>query len=457
MLMVGSTVLFGMSKSARAYDECSWSDPVLPCTIGVNSYDSFIGTHPTGASNQVFYNAGSVTFDDLGYAYDVLNPSGSLANGILLNNNVLYGGTGSFTASTVYKYNVDTWPNFYWIGADPAITVSFVTRIISFNPQDGEVVDIGGMATGTVDFDIHVYINDDDIGDFLSIKIIFRNIDQNTLASGECTPLDFSIFCSNYSFDIFRGIATTSGDFYYSSSTVLKAGNYRVEASINTATNFLGINLGFFTFLGGISDVQNHQFVVGSSTWIGNMSQTIFSGIDEFFGTLPGNMSATSSAKMCMPFRNNVATAFLNIGNSTSTDDFSPMGCLGFLFVPDSNQMKNTLEQFRVGVLQRAPWGYVSRLVYILNSSATTSLPVISYTFPDGGGLDGATWNIDAGEMIAGAGTLLNSVEDRNGNNIRDVLEPLVKLVISIALIFGIVTDLTGSHGKSVHTDNKKT
>lgn len=315
------------------------------------------------------------------------------------------------------------------------------TRIIDFNPQNDEVIDIGGMATGTVDFDIHAYINPEDLGDYLTIKIIFRNIDQNTLASGECGPLDFSLLCSTYTFDIFRGNATTSGDFYYASSTVLRAGNYRVEASLDTATTFLGLNLGFFTFLGSVSDVQNHQFIVGTSTFIGNLSQTIFEQTDSFFGSLPATTTAALAAQ-CNPLGGN----------------FGIRECLAFLLVPDANQLKNTFEQFRNGVLVKAPWGYVTRFITIISASTTQSLPTISYNFGSVGPLAGVEWDIDPGDMIAGAGTLLDSVEDGNGNNIRDVLEPLVKLIVGMAVVFGIVTDLTGSHGHSVvQRDSKRT
>jgi len=323
------------------------------------------------------------------------------------------------------------------INSGPAINTT--TRIIDFDPQDGEVINIGGAATGTVPFNLHAYINEDDIGNFLSIKVIFRNVDQNSLANGTCGPLDFGLMCSRYSFDLFRGIATTSGDFLFSSTTIMAKGNYRVEASLDTATTFLGVNLGFFTSLGAISDVKNHQFIVGSSTFIGNLSQTIFSQTDSFFASLPATTTSALAAQ-CNPLAGN----------------FGIRECMAFLFIPDANALKNTFEQFRDGVLVKAPWGYLTRFVVIISATTTTALPDISYNFGPKGPLANVVWNISPSDMLAGGASLLASTTDHNGNTIRDVLEPLVKLIVGLALVFGIVTDLTGSHGNSFRNDRNK-
>lgn len=354
------------------------------------------------------------------------------------------------TGYWAYVYAASSWTNsptvgyikFHYVSGSPVVDtpgVDTTTHIVDFNPQNGEVVSIGGAATGTVPFDIHAYINEDDIGNFLSIKIVLRNIDQNTLASGTCGPLDFGLICSSYSFDVFRGVATTSGDFYYSSSAVLAKGNYRVEAILDTATTFLGVNLGAFSFLGAISDYRNHQFIVGSSTFIGNLSQNIFQETDSFFGSLPATSTAALAAQ-CNPISSN----------------FGIRECLAFLFIPDAQALKNTFEQFRDGILVKVPIGYLTRFFTIMSSSTPVTLPTISFTFGTGP-LDGDQWNISPGDMLAEGAALLSSTTDRDGNNIRDVTEPIVKLVVGLALIFGIVHDLTGSHGASVRSKENST
>lgn len=315
------------------------------------------------------------------------------------------------------------------------------TRIISLNPLDGETI-VTSNATTSVDFRLTVYISPDDVGDFFTIKINFRNIDQNTILNGECTnDLDLSLgLCSEFTKTFFSGNATTTGFTGIASSTVLRRGNYRVTASLDTSTSAGGINLGFFGFLGAKSLSLSHQFIVGSSTWIGSQSQNLFSDLDNFFGTLPATTTQANAAT-CSPL----------------SSSFGVRECIAFLFIPDARQLNSTMQSFRDGFLVRAPWGYVTRFFDILSSSATSSLPMIEYQFDPNGPLAGKTWTIDIGDMVAGASTALNGVtEPINHRTLRDVLEPLVYLIVAMAVIFGIITDLLGSHNSSVHEDRNK-
>jgi len=55
--------------------------------------------------------------------------------------------------------------------------------------------------------------------------------------------------------------------------------------------------------------------------------------------------------------------------------------------------------------------------------------------------------------MLVGGVGMLNSVTDpRYGKSARDVLEPFVALLMAIAVIYTILTDLTGSHKHNKHT-----
>lgn len=333
-------------------------------------------------------------------------------------NTVVYGSGGSpFVFATVMSDDPTSF--------EPT---NFTTRIISLSPDDRAVISIGGNATGTVNFAMHAYINANDIGKYLSIKIHFDNIDQNSLLSGACAFGDVAgLTCSNYTFSFFTGNATSSGDFYFASTTVLAQGNYRVEASLDTSTTFLGLNLGFFTFAGAISDIVDHQFVVGTSTFIGNISQNIFSDTNAFLNTLPATTTAAMAAS-CNPLGGN----------------FGIRECMTFLLVPDAGQMNTALTAFRTQVLIKQPWGYLTRFVQILSTSATSSLPSISYTFDPAGPLGGDTWNIDMNSMVAGGGSLLNTITDPvNHQTIRTVAEPIVKFVVALMVIFAIVMDLT--------------
>lgn len=301
------------------------------------------------------------------------------------------------------------------------------TRIVSFTPVDGFVATTSN-ATTTVDFNLHAYVNENDIGNFLTVKINYRNIDQNSLLNAPCTSLDIAGTCSSYTFTLFSGTATTSGDFYFASTSVLARGNYRVEASIDTATQLLGLNLGFFTFLGAQSQVQNHQFIVGSSTFIGNISQNLFTEVDSFFGSLPAT-STEALAGTCNP-----------LGGV-----FDIRQCMAFLFIPDANHLKTSMENLRIGVFQKMPFGYLTRVIDLLATSSTTTLPVLSYTFQSDSPLSGDTLSFDTGAYMQQASALsAQMVSNTDGQTVWEIFALPVKLFIYLVLVFAMMKDITG-------------
>lgn len=382
-------------------------------------YDgTFIYPHPNcvgGASDYDFYYPDSVSLDSSILAGSVsCGSSGAVGPGFNAATHIgttivkaVSGGSGGTVLDTgSYTFNGSEF-------TDGNVT----TRIVSIDPEDGETI----VSTGTttpVDFALHAYINEGDLSTFAGIKITFENIDQNVLLS------ELSQYTYHF---VDRVQATTSGDFYYATTTELAAGNYRVTGTLERTTAFGVINP-FSGFLGTI-DEESHQFIVGTSTWIGNIQQNMFGDVAGFYGGL-GATTSSAMAATCNPL----------------SGSFGMRECVGFLLIPDSNQLQSTFNSFRSGVLTRAPWGYLTRFVTILSDEASTTLPAISMEFDPAGPLAGVTWNVMPGEIIAAGGDFMNEVEDRHGNNLRDILEPIIKLIVGLALVFQIVHDLTGSH-----------
>jgi hypothetical protein len=98
-------------------------------------------------------------------------------------------------------------------------------------------------------------------------------------------------------------------------------------------------------------------------------------------------------------------------------------------------------------ILTRVPWGYVTRLVNIIANPTEGSLPTFSARFKTSA-TDTLTMSFDPGDMLAGAGNLVDSIHDPLDETVtfRGTFENMVKLVISIAVLFTIIMDLTGSH-----------
>lgn len=301
------------------------------------------------------------------------------------------------------------------------------THIVEMLPANNSTTTSAGSTT-PIDISLHAYINPDDLTTIKGVLIELENIDQNVIFSNL-----LSFFGASNTQTLFYGSATTSGDFYFATTTDLPDGNYRIHATLDAEY------FGMFTFFNNY-DEQSNQFIVGTSTWLGNIAQTTFSESQDFYGALQAT-SSSAMAGTCSPF----------------SSAFGIRECLSFLFVPDTEQLTSTMESFRDGVLVRIPWGYVTRVYDIFTASTTEALPVISYEFDDRGGMAGVVWEIDPGDMIAGAGTLLDSVEDRNGNTIRDVMEIMVKSLIALAVVFTIVSDVMGAHKHKNEERNQST
>jgi hypothetical protein len=301
------------------------------------------------------------------------------------------------------------------------------THIIDFTPADHATL------TGpTINFTMHAYVNPDDIGTYIGVKFTLHNIDQNVLLLSAFSPGDI------YLLDGFN--ATTSGDFYFATTSPLADGNYRLEAQLERS------------YLGGwiinpfspINQDISHQFIVGSSTFIGNMSQNGFSELQAIFASTTAT-STTAVAQNCNPL-----------------GSFDVVKCGAFLFIPGGDYLDTTLKGLKAGVLTRVPWGYLTRTYNIWTASATTSLPSFTASVRTGPGddltPDVTTITIDPGDMIAGAGTLLDDTRDPIYNkNAKDVFGPLVQLVLAVSVIFTIIADLTGSHRHHADVGERQT
>jgi hypothetical protein len=442
----------------------------LSGTIG--SLSLYLGGAGSSPSMNVFYGWAIYCFNDSGYT-----SSCGIWGETAFNQTILTAGVYTFGSSTAYvdghavghtldqtKYyqfmaqGYGNWPSSHmdWYGGStltypqvicpdcslgslgnlyfvldtnstptPPVTDT-TTHIISFTPEDNSTT------TSPVTFTMHAYVNPDDIGAYIGVKFTLHNIDQNVLLLSAFSPNDI------YLLDGFN--ATTSGDFYFATSTTLADGNYRLEAMLERS------------YLGGwivnpfspINEDISHQFIVGSSTFIGNISQNGFSELQAIFASTTAT-STTAVAQNCNPL-----------------GSFDVVKCGAFLFIPGGDYLNTTMKGLKDGVLTRVPWGYLTRTYNIWNASATTSLPSFTASVRTGPGddmtPDVTTITIDPGDMIAGAGTLLDDTRDPIYNkNAKDVFGPLVQLVLAVSVIFTIIADLTGSHRHHADVGERQT
>ena len=305
---------------------------------------------------------------------------------------------------------------------------STATRIISINPADDSTID------NPVNFQLHAYLDPADLEGILGIKITLHNIDQNIIAFQFLSPDDIYLF---------EGQATSSGHFYYSTSTDLSYGNYRIEACLfRTYFGFIGNP--FANLIEGEQDCQSHQFVVGESTFIGKISQSIFSDTNDFYEGLTAT-SSEALASSCNPLSSN----------------FEIRECVAFMFIPDASNIKDFVDNMREGVLTHVPWGYATRLYDIFAGPATSSLPSYTVSIPGGGGsgsIEYETLTFDMQDMVAGGGALLDSVEDPvHSASLRDIFEDIIKAIVAMSVVFTIAIDILKSHSHPAHLSRRQT
>lgn len=301
----------------------------------------------------------------------------------------------------------------------PSCSAPLTSCITSFTPLDNSTT------TSPVTFTLDAYIDPNDLGTFTGVYLYLHNIDQNVLLLSAWSPSDILLVNEQ---------ATTSGAFHFATTTTIGDGNYRLQAKLTHST------LGFSNPFSSANQDISHQFIVGQATFIGNISQNSFSELQQFYATSTATSTA-ALASSCNPLSN-----------------FDVRNCLTFLIVPGGDYLNQSVQDLQTGVLNRPPWGYLTRLYSIWNSTATTSLPSFTAHVQIGPGddmtPDTTTLTFNIGDMVTGGSAILQSITDPiNGMTARDVFQPLVQLSVALAVIMTIINDLTGSHKHYVNAD----
>lgn len=332
----------------------------------------------------------------------------------------LYGASASAAYRTeTQDNNINQSPrDLYFIvrGGDD----STQTRIIYFSPSQGETV----ASTSPVTFNLQAYVNSDDVGDIKGVRVTLHNIDQNDLLFGS-----FSSWSSNDIVLVDEELE--AGNYSTTTSATLEAGNYRLKACLDRSLfGFTNFYLSLYTSVVDDSpDCLNHTFIVGESTFIGSLNQNTFNDLQDF----TSGLTATSSealARTCNPL----------------SADFGIRECMLYLWVPDPEKLSVTFTAMKAGILTRVPWGYLTRFGVILSSTGTSSLPSFTTTVRIGES-ENTTLAFNPTDMLAGASALVDSIADPvYGKTMRDIFYPFVQVIVALAVLFQIVSDIMGSH-----------
>jgi len=419
-----------------------------------DSYVGFIGTTnntPTGASTLQIYIASSTsgasfpsdslaTYGDVsttglvpgesefyertitggntwlipGNTYGIYLNSGNVANDVSVDAD----------GSSLIYYGYLSWDGIY----DGFSTIAGRTRIVSYQPENATTT----ASSTPVTLSANLFINEIDYTDDLFLR--FRYVRQENLQASVAnqdvitTVIDLPITQSGFS-----TVSTTTdgnlteGEYLYNISI-------RTPSTINTILNWFGI--------GSIYDPtvvleQQTRFIVGART---QLDQYIY------------DMASSTSYLLTNP------GLYTDIeDNCNPISGFAPLACVTALIFPNQTQISDSFTFLREAVLNKAPVGYITRMIAILGTEATTSLPVLNVDIADGRPLEGE-YGWDPNPILATASTILtddfstaDGVLDTHGEdqNIWDVMMPWLTLIGYLGLMIKIFHDVTGIKKKT--------
>ncbi len=319
--------------------------------------------------------------------------------------------------------------NWVYSGAvpDPAGTDFSTTRFTSTFPEDEDVV-----IDPLVQFSASWFISAQDLDD---LDTLFSGPAEKIRFTGQILDLQdstWSLSVADWVLPTGFETSTTTGTFIFNGSQYpqLNYGhNYKLVFDL------VGSN--YFNVFGPIFSIQKTiYFSVGTTTHSGALHQFVASTTAE---RLKGSLFRSGySALACNPI----------------SGDFNITDCLLSMVQPDPDFYPLAVSSLKSGFLSHAPMGYITRFVGILSATTTTTLPAFTVPIRIGESTTTDTLNItyDMNDMVAGAGTLLENTRDPyNGKNLRDIFEPIVQLLVALALLLVIIKDILGSHKQTEH------
>jgi hypothetical protein len=218
---------------------------------------------------------------------------------------------------------------------------------------------------------------------------------------------------------------SAAGAFNFSTSTNIQIiGDYTLTTSI-TVPQYSLFGFNFFTRQLAATSTT---FVVATSTAFGTLQKAVAAQYQQLIGTA----SSTLDTTVCNPISGN----------------FNITACMTVIFgFPSKTDLNTAYNNFQTNVATHQPWGYFSRFFAILTYSGTSTLPGYTAYIGTAPSTTMDVITVDPGDMIIGAGALLNSVTDpQNGMTIRQIMEPFVLLMVALGVFFTILADLLGSH-----------
>jgi len=317
----------------------------------------------------------------------------------------------------------------------------------------------------------------------VTVKLCSYNIDGGDFINISVYPQSLFFSSSTHQWTVINEPLNTHIDFFsFSTSTLIatstgyiNSGDYiefwqvcDVNGISQYYEKFLATSTGFYT--------KSYQFYgcpqYTGTTTIGD-GYTIFNSLDRYdynyydpFGTEGLDMSqfdiVLDQEFIYIPSSNDFVYLGGGGGFSTSSIPFlrpdydcsitNVYGCiqqgLDWAFVPDPNAMQGYIQKLKDGFITKFPIGYFYVIYDVLTTTATSSLPVLSATIPNGIVGAGASISLDFNhslDWILNATTSQFTQSGQSSDTLYEIVEPYWNTFVYIALGFYIITRFVGS------------
>jgi len=244
----------------------------------------------------------------------------------------------------------------YWDDFGIVPVAYYLTQIIDFQPETSTSTPISSPVTISADY----FIGDIDVNDI-----------------GESVDVYMDLYDLNTGFTVQKAVlinesynSTTGSIYSFSTSTALVNGNYMVRLRLEPRQYY-------FSFKDKIE--QKNYFIVGTSTPQGAYVAGISTG--EIALPTPEDWSSTADLSSC-----NVLSGF------------SAKECIYGLFKPTDDDLGRVLNYAKTSLFLSFPFGYITDVVNILNSTTTVPIPLIEGTIPVGVAGSGTSFSFGINE-----------------------------------------------------------
>lgn len=282
-------------------------------------------------------------------------------------------------------------------------------------------------------------------------------ISQSLGATGYINPLQ-------YKSGMYLNIALTNQVVSIIGGSALDAwnaatGNNGIQVPI-TAAGFFDVST--TTYLTATGTVQA-VYTIRSPTFLSTFFLTsLYFSADILFSTstvfeigtsTPFDLALSQGGAGVVNYLTTGTTTPLSDFSACAFSSFSVTGCILAMFVPSQAVLQNDLLQAQQGIAVHAPWGYAYRMVQIFTSTTTPQdLPTFTATIQTGE-TSTTSLTFDPTDMLSGGATLLNGIEDPNsGHNMKDIVQPFVRLFIALSVFIIIFHDLLSMGNSKKHT-----